>query len=136
VIEPLLVAERDSARTGVRVQTDISGRNYEFRLLEFDQETSSYVFEAFPRNPGKYNFRGKVWIDAPSHGIRRIEGEPARAPSFWVRKTRFVHEYARFGEFWLPVRNHTEVQLRIFGRSALDIEYLDHQWRAATGPFQ
>jgi len=34
------------------------------------------------------------------------------------------------------VRNHTEVQLRIFGRSALDIEYLDHHWSAATEPGQ
>jgi len=125
VIEPLLAAERNSARS----ETDVCRRNYEFRFLEFDRATASYLFEAVPKNPGKYHFRGKVWIDAGSHGIRRIEGEPARAPSFWVRSTRFVHEYARFGEFWFPVRNHTEVQLRVFGRSALDIEYSGHQWR-------
>jgi len=136
VIEPLLLAERDSARAGVRTETDVSSRNYELRLLQFDPASSCYVFEALPRKPGKYNFRGKVWIDAGSHGIRRIEGEPARSPSFWVRRTRFVHEYARFGEFWFPVRNHTEVQLRIFGRSALEIEYADHHWHAAPKPGQ
>lgn len=131
VIEPLLATERNTARAEIRAETDVCRSNYQFRLLEFDQATASYVFEALPRNPGRYNFRGKVWIDADSHGIRRIEGEPARPPSFWVRSTRFVHEYARFGEFWLPVRNHTEVQLRIFGRSALDIEYSDHRWQGA-----
>ncbi|MEK7406673.1 MAG: radical SAM protein, partial [Acidobacteriota bacterium] len=129
VIEPLLATECTSAAPEIRAETDVSRKNYEFRFLEFDRETSSYVFEALPRKPGKYNFRGKVWIDAGSHGIRRIEGEPARRPSFWTRSVRFVHEYARFGEFWLPVRNHTEVQLRIFGRSVLDIEYSDHHWR-------
>jgi hypothetical protein len=131
VIEPLLVTERSTARAEIRAETDVCRHNYQFRLLDFDQDTSSYVFEALPRNPGRYHFRGKVWIDAASHGIRRIEGEPARSPSFWVRRTRFVHEYARFGEFWFPVRNHTEVQLLIFGRSALDIEYRDHQWQGS-----
>lgn len=120
----------------MRAETDVSSRNYELRLLQFDPASSCYVFEALPRKPGKYHFRGKVWIDATSHGIRRIEGEPARPPSFWIRRTRFVHEYARFGEFWFPVHNHTDVQLLIFGHSALDIEYSGHDWRAAGEPGQ
>jgi MoaA/NifB/PqqE/SkfB family radical SAM enzyme/outer membrane lipoprotein-sorting protein len=129
VIEPLLAAERDNARPDLRAETDVSRKNYDFRDFQFDPETSSYVFEALPKKAGKYNFRGRVWIDAGSYGIRRLEGEPARPPSFWIRSIRFVHEYARFGDFWLPVRNRTDVQLRIFGHSALDIEYSDHHWQ-------
>ncbi len=132
VIEPLLAAERDSARADQRAETDVSRKNYEFARFRFDRETSSYVFDAVPRKPGKYNFRGQVWIDAGSYGIRRIEGEPARPPSFWVKRIHFVHDYARFGEFWLPVRNHSDVQLRVFGHSALDIQYSDHQWHETS----
>lgn len=40
----------------------------------------------------------------------------------------FIHEYREFGGFWLPVRHHSQAQLRLFGTSTLDVDYQDYEW--------
>jgi hypothetical protein len=113
-----------------RVHTDIHRRNYDFAFLEFDAEAGANVFQAAPKAPDKRLFKGKVWIDEATCAVLRIEGEPAVSPSFWVKKTQFRHDYARVEGVWLPVRHHTEVQLRLFGRSTFDIEYVRYSFGA------
>jgi len=129
VIEPLLGAECQNAKPEARVQTDISRRNYDFEFLFIHPETGAYVFRAVPKHENRYLFRGEVWIDGPTCGIRRVIGEPAVNPSFWVKRTVFTHEYDRVGEYWLPRGHRTEVQLRWFGESKLNIDYLKYVWR-------
>jgi hypothetical protein len=128
VIEPIIDAERESSDRNGRRDADISRRNYSFTYAGRDSDSDAYIFVAQPVKPNKYLFRGRIWIDARDFAIRRIEGEPARSPSFWVRRTHFVHEYASFGDFWFPVSNITEAELRIFGRSQLKIEYFGYEW--------
>ncbi len=129
VIRPLLAAERATALNRTRENVDICRRNYAFTFLRYDGNIEAYVFEARPLHQSKYLFRGAVWIDSENFGIRRIEGEPARSPSFWVKRTSFVHDYAQFGPFWFPHRHRSAAQLRLFGASTLTIEYLEHEWR-------
>jgi len=52
----------------------------------------------------------------------RIEGRPARNPSFWVRGVQFVRTYQKVGSFWLPASTYSVSQVRIFGESELTIE--------------
>jgi MoaA/NifB/PqqE/SkfB family radical SAM enzyme len=129
VIEPLLASEREAARQQETKDVDISRQNYLFTLVGTDETGGVYVFAVEPRTPNKYLFRGRVWVDRHSFGIVRIDGEPAKSPSFWVRKTHFIHQYARFGDFWFPVSNRTEVELRIFGKSTLSIDYYGYEWQ-------
>lgn len=89
------------------------------------------MFEAQPRTRSKYLFRGRLWVNPRSFAVQRIEGEPAQSPSFWVKRTHFVHEYSQFGDFWFPVRHSSEADLRLFGRSSLVIEYSDYVWQPA-----
>lgn len=130
VIGPALEEERRNAPPEARAQTDIHRRNYDFAFLEFDAEAGANVFQAAPKTRDKRLFRGKIWIDEASCGVLRIEGQPAVSPSFWVKKTMFRHDYARVEGVWLPVRHHTEVQLRLFGRSTFDIEYVRYSFGA------
>ena len=130
VIEPLLAAERVSGSLEARREVTICRRNYAFTFSGFEEGAQAYVFLVQPRTRNKYLFRGRIWVSAKSFAVQRIEGEPAQSPSFWVRRTRFVHEYARFGDFWFPVRHHSEADLRLFGRSSLVIDYFDYRWEA------
>ena len=52
----------------------------------------------------KYLYR-KNWVDAADFAISQIEAEPAKNPSFWIKKTEIHHRYGKLGEFWLPLRN-------------------------------
>lgn len=129
VIEPLLDAECNNAKPEARAQTDISRRNYDFEFQSIDAETGAYVFRVSPKHENRYLFRGEVWIDALTCGIRRVVGEPAVNPSFWVKRTVFTHDYGRIGDYWLPLGHRTEVQLKWFGDSRLSIDYLKYIWR-------
>ncbi len=128
VFEPLLKAEVESATPSGRAATDVNRQNFTFRFVNFDEAARAYVFDAEPRTKNKYLFRGRIWIDGADFAIQRVEGEPAQRPSWWVKKTHFVREYAKFGDFWLPVRHRTQVELRLLGSSTMDIDYTDYRW--------
>ncbi len=128
VFEPLLDTEVAQAPQVLREAAEMSRRNYEFKFANFDEPLRAYVFELKPRTQNKYLFRGKIWIDAADFAVRRIEGEPAQRPSFWVRKTHFVREYGKFGDFWLPISHRTQVDLLLLGASTMDIDYFDYSW--------
>jgi len=56
-----------------------------------------------------------------------MEGEPARNPSWWTKRNTIHITYEKIGEFWLPVRNETNTQVRIVGHSLLTIVYRDYE---------
>ena len=126
-IIPVVEAECKSAEPAVRALADIQRANYDFHWIGFDSQENAYVFEAAPRARGRYQFRGRIWVDAASFGIARVKGSPAVSPSFWVKRTEFAHEYRRFGPFWLPVSHNSRARLRIFGLSTLEIDYQEYQ---------
>lgn len=128
----LLEVEQENAREPARQAVDLSRRNYSFRFEAFDEAADAYIFDAEPRTANPYLLRGKIWVNAEDYGIQRIEGEPAKKPSFLVRKTVFVHEFAKFGDFWFPVHHRSETDLRLFGRAVLEISYFDYQWQAQS----
>lgn len=129
VFSRLLEVEQETARESVRQQVDLSRRNYQFTFQQYDPAARAYVFAVEPRSPNPYLLRGKVWINEQDFAVQRIEGEPARRHSVFIRQTRFVHEFGRFGDFWFPVRHHSETELRVFGRAVLEISYFDYHWQ-------
>lgn len=126
VIRPILDAEIESAVPKNRELTDINRKNYELQFVAFDSIENAYIFSAIPHKPHRYRLRGRIWVDGETFGIRRVRGVPSVSPSFWVRRTEFTHEYSRVGEFWLPRRHRSQSELRIFGRSTLEIDYLEY----------
>lgn len=128
VINPLMEVEKANSTEAGRAGTEISRRNYRFTYLGLEGTPAAHLFSVEPLTRNKYLFRGKMWVDAESFAVRRTEGEPAQSPSFWVIRTRFVHEYGNFGGFWFPVKHRTETELRLFGKSTLSIDYYDYRW--------
>ncbi len=125
VFRRMLAAETEAAGN---TATQVSPQNYSFRLagMEDLDGRRSYVLEATPRTKNAYLFRGRVWVDAADFAIAKIEGSPAQSPSFWVRRTVFVHRYAKFGPFWLAVSNQSETDVVLFGKTDVKIEYSDY----------
>lgn len=128
VILQLVETECRNASLEASRATDVHRRNYQFSFVSVDEQTGDFVFAAEPHSRSRYLFRGKVWIEPGTCGIRRIAGEPAVKPSFWVKRTRFEHEYTLVDGFWLPRRHHSDVELKLFGGSQLDIEYGGYEW--------
>jgi len=133
VFQKLLSEEAEASRRGTRNSTRLTPANYDFQIV--GQETletgSAYVFEVLPKTPNKYLINGRIWVDANDYSIVRIEGQPARNPSFWVHNVHFVHTYQKVGQFWFASSTDTTSQIRIFGDSELTIENADYKLKSA-----
>jgi len=126
----LLEVELETARGEARLAVELCRRNYRFTFQKYDKANGAYIFAVEPRTSNPYLLRGTIWINSKDFAVTRIEGEPAASHSFWVKSSRFVHEFAQFGEFWFPVRHRSEAELRLLGRATLDIDYFDYRWQA------
>jgi len=129
VFRRMLESESKTSTAESRAATQITPQNYDFKLVgpETLDGRVSYVLEAVPRTKNTFLFRGRVWVDAEDFAVVRIEGSPAKNPSFWVRKTTFVHRYNKFGRFWLAVSNQSDTDVLVFGRTAVRIDYSEYQ---------
>src|SRR5262249_60120210 len=100
---------------------------------ENSREPTKYVLNVIPKHNNKYLYRGKIWVDAKDFAVTRIEAEPAKSPSFWVKKTEVRHRYQKVGDFWLPAENHSESLIRMGGHAVLSIEYTAYKITQRTG---
>ena len=129
ILRKMIEAEVESSQNGERKETRIIPENYDFRLVgtEALDGRDSYVLEINPRKPTKFSIRGRIWVDAQDFAIARIQGQPAKNPSFWIRSVQVVQRYGRTDQFWLPALNHSVAQARVFGATEVVIEYSDYK---------
>lgn len=135
VLRRMVDSEVETSRDEMRRMNQLTSENYNFRLVRRDQAEgrSAYVLEASPRTKSKFLIRGEVWVDAEDFAVLRITGQPAKNPSFWIRGSRFVYRYAKFGSFWLPVSTDADADALVFGRTEVKIRYLDYRINSELG---
>jgi hypothetical protein len=108
--------------------TDISPDNYEFRFIREEEVSGQrcYVLELLPRRKDKNLLRGNIWVDANTYLLRRTEGQPAKAPSWWVRDVRIALRYGDVGGMWLQTASEATARVRILGPCTMvsrDVKY-------------
>lgn len=128
VFQKLLSEETQASRRGTRAGTRLIPDNYRFQLVgrEILETGPAYVLSVTPKTANKYLIDGKIWVDASDYSIVRIEGQPAKNPSFWVHSVHFVHTYQKVGHFWFASSTRTTSEIRIFGESELTIDNSDY----------
>jgi hypothetical protein len=129
VLKKLLESEREAMNPENRARTALTADNYNFILkgYESDPGGAAYVLQVEPKTKNKFLYSGKIWVDANDFAVTRIEAEPARNPSFWIKKTEIRHVYRKIDEFWLPQQNYTVTMTRLGGRAILTIDYQDYR---------
>jgi hypothetical protein len=119
-LNPLINSEIEAAAGKEHHDSAISTDNYSLNLLG-EQQLGPYrcfVAEAVPKRKAKYLFEGRVWIDANDYSVVRIEGHPATKLSFWIQHADFVRQYQKVDGFWLPEKDQTLVQVRLYGKKS------------------
>jgi hypothetical protein len=127
-LNPLVASEIETAAGKEHHDSAIAPENYTLTLLG-EQRVGPYrcfVMQAVPRRKDKYLFEGKLWIDVEDYAVVRIEGHPARKLSFWIERADFVRQYQKIDGFWLPQRDETFVQVRLYGKKVLTIDHQDY----------
>lgn len=129
VINRIIETEQKNALPDQKPKSAITTANYSFEWVGTGilKGRPQFVLHAKPLRKDQLLFDAKIWIDTEDFAVSRIEGRPAKNPSFWTRKVDFTHEYEKIGPFWLPVRNHSVTQVFIFGKTTTELEYTNYQ---------
>lgn len=128
VLHKMLESEAESSEPATRSKTRLIADNYDFEMVELGalEGRPTYIIDVIPKRHDKYLLRGRVWVDAEDYALARVEGEPAKNPSFWTRSVHFVQQYRKSGVFWVPVMTSSVTQARIFGTTEVTIRYFDY----------
>ena len=134
VLKRLLEAEMESTSEENRARVALNPSNYNFGDLQRVEvpDNCSYVLAVDPKVPSKLLYRGHIWVDSKDFAVCRIEAQPAKNPSFWIKKTEIHHTYLKIGDFWLPGKNESVSSVRGGGRAILTISYQNYEILAAS----
>jgi hypothetical protein len=126
VFDRLIQSESETSSGREHHDSAITSANYTFTLAGEEDlgPDHCFVVEAAPKRREKYLFEGKIWIDADDFAVVKIVGHPAKKPSFWINRAEFVRQYQRIAGFWLPFRDETSVEVKMYGKKVFTI---DHQ---------
>lgn len=129
IFKRLMDGEKEAADDKNRQRTDLNANNYAFTMvgLETSDGGPTYVLAVEPKSHNKFLYRGKIWVDTRDFAVTRIEVEPAKSPSFWVKKSEIHHRYEKVDDFWLPAENRTDSTIHLGGHALLYIEYSDYK---------
>ncbi len=134
VFKKLLDGETEATTADNRQRTALDASNYDFTLAGFDTSAADpeYVLSVIPRAQEKFLYRGKIWVDAKDFAVTRIQAEPAKSPSMWIKSSQINHTYEKLDGFWLPAENRTDSSIRLGGHAFLSIEYKDYKITEST----
>jgi hypothetical protein len=118
--------------------TDLTSDNYDFRFVREEALSGQrcYVLEMVPKRKGKTLLRGQIWIDATTYQLRRTDGQPGKAPSWWLRDSRIVLVYGDVGGMWLQTSAESTANVRFVGPYTMvshDVEYKFSELAADAG---
>jgi len=128
VLHKMLESESDSSQPETRPKTRLVSDNYIFQMVEEGSLDGrpAYVIDVIPKRHDKYSLRGRIWVDAEDYALARVEGEPAKNPSFFIHSVHFVQEYHKSGPFWYPASISSVTEARFFGTTDVNIRYFDY----------
>jgi hypothetical protein len=134
VFKRMLESEKEALTEENQSHIALTNDNYKFTLAGYESTPAgpSYILSVEPRNNNKLLYRGRIWVDADDFAVARIEGTPAKNPSFWTKETKIEQVYTKVGDFWLPASNRSTSTIRLGGQAYFTIDYHDYQITAAT----
>jgi negative regulator of sigma E activity len=125
VFDKILDAEKEAQSTNGKEQVSIVPANYKFTLTGKEEcdGRPCHRLQIIPKKKDRYSINGHVWVDAEDGAIVRIQGSPAKRPSFWTLNTQIDRRYKRLEGVWLCETMESTSDIFIGGRSMLKIEY-------------
>jgi hypothetical protein len=134
VITRLLQSEVEHVQKDDPALTAIAPANYKFSYKGVSRigDRLVHTYQVKPQKKRMGLFKGRIYLDAHTGSLVRVEGSVVKSPSFFVKHIEFVQEYADVQSFTLPVHIHSEAEARIVGRTIVDITHSNYQ--AAPSP--
>jgi len=126
VVRRILDHEVDATRDPKLMM--INDANYEFAFAGSGSigRVPCYKLEITPKRERKELLNAVIWVDKDSYRILRIEGEPSKSPSFWVKDVHVVLQFAEVAGMWLQTTTEAMARMRLGGEYKIvshDVNY-------------
>ena len=136
VVKHILESEAELAKDVTT--NEVSRHNYYFALAGQASVNgrNCYVLSLKPKRDERSLFNGKVFVDAQSYRILKLEGQPSRSPSWWLKSTYITLLFGDVDGLWLPVATNGTSELRMFGRYTLASQKIGQRVGAEVASLQ
>jgi len=126
VLRDILAKETESSKEAQR--KEISPENYDFKLVgdEILNGRRCFVLSMQPKRQEKDMLKGKLWVDAETYNMYRIEGQLVKSPSWWVRDLYILMSFACVDGVWLHTATHAVADVRFKGKYVMDSRDLEY----------
>jgi hypothetical protein len=134
VLRKLVEGEQEATDRANRAQTSLGPENYDAELMGdvvadwpgVEPGTRAWVLKVTPKVDNKFTYKGRIWVSQDDYAVMRVQGEPAKSPSWWINRASLDSRYVRRGDVWLPGKNVSTSHVRIGGEAMLTIDYGDY----------
>lgn len=130
IIDQVLASEASASAPAESARSQITPANYRVRLLgaEIAAGRSCYLLALAPRFKSHLLIAGKIWVDAESYAVVRIEGQFAASISMLVGTPRISEDFVEINGFWLPAHVRSTTSSFLLGPTELNIRIQDYQF--------
>jgi hypothetical protein len=121
--ESALAAASPASRSATLLTRD----NYTFTNLGEStlDGRSFYLLGLMPKRKQKELIAGRAWVDKQTFLIRRIEGEMAKSPSWWLKNVKVQLDFSEVSGLWLQTAMKATADVRFSGSQTLQAQTLD-----------
>jgi len=132
------ILAKETEASGKTERKEISPKNYDFELLgqEMLEGRNCYVVALKPQRDEKDLIRGKMWVDAATYNIHRIEGNPVKSPSWWIRDLHILMSFADVDGMWLHTFTHAVADVRFKGKYVMESRDMEYRTAEQTASRQ
>ncbi len=126
VLRDILIRETEAPKDARRKELSLD--NYDFQLLGQEQMDGRrcYLIALNPRREEKDLLRGKLWVDAETFNIHRVQGSLMKNPSWWIHDVQILMSFAEVDGMWLRTFTQAVANVRFKGKYVMesrDLEY-------------
>jgi outer membrane lipoprotein-sorting protein len=106
----------------------LSRENYDFEFVRCESLNGrrAYVLQLLPKRNEKNLIKGLAWVDAETFHPLRVEGEPMKSPSWWVKSVKYSFTFGQVADMWLQTGMQADANVRLLGRHTMvarDVNY-------------
>jgi hypothetical protein len=126
VVRHILDREIEATRNPAAMM--VAEQNYDFSFAGEDVTAGRpcYRLDIAPKHQRKDLLKATVWVDKDSFRILRIEGEPVRSPSFWVKDIHLILEFGEVSGMWMQIETHSFARMRFGGEYRVTSQNLNY----------
>lgn len=133
VVRHILEDESKAAASG-NAPGAITRENYDFTYLGEQQLDGSpcFILGLKPKHSEKSLVVGRAWVDKQTYLVRRIDGQMAKLPSWWLKSVRLTLDFGNMDGMWIQKQTKAVADVRIFGTHVLNARSVKFETGAAV----